>query len=151
MTIMMATQLTSESNHFNWSSSRSVSCLSFGYSAQCPSISLTASIRWSLHVLITKTASKSHGQIKIVFRWNYSIYYFVLDMIAWIAWYNYIMIRPWQNLLFFLAYFAFLLCSINLPILLFPFTHFALSFTHFAFLFFHSIIKVRHKLENLMN
>ena len=34
---------------------------------------------------------------------------------------------------FFSSYFAFLLWSINLPILLFRFTHFALSFTHFAF------------------
>ena len=38
-----------------------------------------------------------------------------------------------DKICFFSAYFAFLLCSINLPILLFPFTHFALSFTHFAF------------------
>ena len=38
-----------------------------------------------------------------------------------------------DKIYFFSTYFALLLCSINLPILLFRFTHFAPSFTHFAF------------------
>ena len=49
---------------------------------------------------------------------------------------------------FFSTYFAFPFCSINLPILLFQFTHFAHSFTHFAFqklLFCMLQWKYRHK------
>ena len=38
-----------------------------------------------------------------------------------------------DKICFFSCLFAFLLCSGNLPILLFLFTNFALSFTHFAF------------------
>ena len=49
----------------------------------------------------------------------------------------------------FSTYFAFLLCSINLPILLYPFARFALSFTHFAFQKFplHTVIKVQAQIR----
>ena len=50
---------------------------------------------------------------------------------------------------FFSAYFAFLLCSTNLPILLFGFTHFAPYHTQFAFdkLFFATAIKVHAQIK----
>ena len=62
-----------------------------------------------------------------------TVHYFLIDCVELFICNKIACLTHYHHFCFFSSYFAFLLCSINLPIVLFRFTHFALSFTHFAY------------------